>query len=762
MDRTKEYQYWDTVRDLSDQLIDLMLNYRQSGHPGGSRSKVPAFVTLLLGGHFRWDIRKPEATFGDRFILSAGHTVPLVYAVFAVLDEAMRLKFRKTGDQRYALRNDRAVFWEDLPGFRHRGGLSGHAEMSGKTMFLKWNTGPSGHGLPAAVGQALALKKAGADSVRVVALEGEGGLTPGASHEAKNSAWGLGLGNLFFLVDWNDFGIDDRPHSSVVHGSPADWFEPYGWRIGGTEQGDDWASLDRGMAAILRTDSEQPGMFWFKTRKGRGYLVYDNKSHGAAHKMNSDIFWKTKEDFAQRYAVNFDGFGQSAPEDPAELAAQYRNNLQRVLSVLERQPELVDYLCDTLLSLADKVPEKVAGFTLAGTDPWTDPELSDPEQYPESLFFKPGEQAANRTAFGRFGSWVNSRSLAGHGKPLFVVASADLAESTSIAGFGHDWPGLKNAGWYKRDGAVDGVILPQEITEFTNAGIMAGMASVNFAADPEKEFIGYHGACSTYAAFSYLKYGEMRLYSQIAQDNPYRMGSVIWVAGHSGPETAEDFRTHYGIFSPGVTQLFPDGKVINLYPWDPNEVPWLLARTISLQAPVIALHLTRPNITVPDRAALGMDPASDAVHGLYRIRRADPERQPDGTIIVHGASAVANLVKTLPELDERGWNLNILCAVSPELFRMQTAAYRESLLPMADWMDSMVVSNMARRTLADWISSPVAAEYALTPDYDDQWRSGGSLDEILEEAHLSPEWIVSGIERFVQERAERLRRLGIR
>ena len=68
-------------------------------------------------------------------------------------------------------------------------------------------------------------------------LQGEGGLTPGASHETKNSAWGLGLSNLVFLIDWNDFGIDDQKISSVVHGTPVTWFEPYGWRVSGTEQG---------------------------------------------------------------------------------------------------------------------------------------------------------------------------------------------------------------------------------------------------------------------------------------------------------------------------------------------------------------------------------------------------------------------------------------------------------------------------------------------------------------------------------------------
>jgi transketolase len=103
--------------------------------------------------------------------------------------------------------------------------------MEGKTLFLKFNTGPSGHGMPPAAGEALSLKLAGAGDVKVFVFEGEGGLTPGSAHETKNTAWGLGLDNLVFMVDWNDFGIDPRPASSVVAGTPTDWFAPYGWRV---------------------------------------------------------------------------------------------------------------------------------------------------------------------------------------------------------------------------------------------------------------------------------------------------------------------------------------------------------------------------------------------------------------------------------------------------------------------------------------------------------------------------------------------------
>ena len=86
------FAHWEVLKDLVDEMIDLMLNYRQSGHPGGSRSKVHLTLALMLSGAMRWDILRPWRPFGDRFVLSAGHTVPLIYACLAVLNEAMRAR----------------------------------------------------------------------------------------------------------------------------------------------------------------------------------------------------------------------------------------------------------------------------------------------------------------------------------------------------------------------------------------------------------------------------------------------------------------------------------------------------------------------------------------------------------------------------------------------------------------------------------------------------------------------------------------------
>ena len=77
-------------KDIVDQLIDLILNYRRAATQVDHVSKVHMLLSLLLSGAMRWDIRHPEKRFSDRFILSAGHTVPLVYCTLALLDEALR------------------------------------------------------------------------------------------------------------------------------------------------------------------------------------------------------------------------------------------------------------------------------------------------------------------------------------------------------------------------------------------------------------------------------------------------------------------------------------------------------------------------------------------------------------------------------------------------------------------------------------------------------------------------------------------------
>ncbi len=762
---TGSFAQWESVKDVIDEAIDLALNYRQSGHPGGSRSKVHMFLSLLLSGAMRWDLRRPWLPFGDRLVLSAGHTVPLVYATLAVLNEVLRARHEREPDGRFAFPDDGrwALTWEDLLKLRRRGGLPGHAEMEGKTLFLKFNTGPSGHGMPPAAGEAVALKLAGAEEVKVFVVEGEGGLTPGASHETRNSAWGLGLSNVVFLVDWIDFGIDVPSISSVVLGTPADWFGVYGWRVTGTSDGSEWGPVTRAVLEAARGDNPDgvPSMAWFKTRKGRGYGKYDNKSHGTPHPMNSPEFWSVRHGFMERHGVEYAGVDEPAPSDAAEREAQARHNFGVAMSVLQRDAALVDAISDRLLEVAASVPERVDGFHLGGrgADIFADPRFTDVDAYPASLWKQPGEKAPNRAALAAWGAWVNATARSDYDRPLFIACSADLAESTNIAGFAKDYEGMPGWGWFNRDTNLRGALLPQEITEFSNAGLMVGLATVNLADDPMSAFNGFWGACSTYGSFSYLKYGPMRLFSQLAQDTELKVGKVLWVAGHSGPETAEDSRTHFGIFETGVTQLFPEGHVIDLHPWEYNEVPVVLAAALRSDAPIVALHLTRPSVDIPDRAALGMASHLDAARGAYLMRDVAPGSRSAGTVYVQGTVTTANVVKILPRLDEAGIDVRIVAAISPQLFRMQDAAYRERICSDADRWDGMAVTNRAFKLMRDWVDGPLAAEYSLSSDWDDRWRTGGTVDEVMDETHLGPEHIFEAIARYAADRDSRQQRL---
>jgi transketolase len=344
-----------------------------------------------------------------------------------------------------------------------------------------------------------------------------------------------------------------------------------------------------------------------------------------------------------------------------------------------------------------------------------------------------------------------------YGRPLVIAASADLAGSTNIDGFMKDWGDTKGYGWYDRDSNVDGSLLPTTITEFSNAGLICGLASTNMSDDPENSYVGFWGACSTYGSFAYLKYGPMRLFSQMVQDTPNKMGKAIWVVGHSGPETAEDSRTHFGIFSPGITQFFPRGQVTDVHPYEPNEVGPVMAAAMACDTPIIALHTTRPNVEVPDREALGMASYMDAAKGAYLIRDYDASRPQDGCVFVRGTSSTSEVIKLLKAgaFDGDGPNVKLVAAVSHELFMLQDEDYQKSIASDADWFNSTFITNGARQMMWLWTAHQTSYKYAMGSDWDNRWRTGGSGEEVIAEARIDAESLLAGINKFVAEREER-------
>ena len=198
------------------------------------------------------------------------------------------------------------------------------------------------------------------------------------------------IGNLIYFLDWNDFGIDDRPFSSIVYGGPHDWFGSHGWHVEGAEDGEDWEELTEAYYRLLvkNNDPNIPKAIFSKTRKGRGYHVYDHKSHGAAHKRNSDLFWKTKEDFSKIYDVEFSGFGDSAGSTWEEQIEQAKSMFSTVFSVMKNNQEYVDFLADRLVSLGDSVPEEIKSCRISQNNSENYSEFYDINKLPDDILWR--------------------------------------------------------------------------------------------------------------------------------------------------------------------------------------------------------------------------------------------------------------------------------------------------------------------------------------------------------------------------------------
>ena len=128
-------------------------------------------------------------------------------------------------------------------------------------------------------------------------------------------------------------------------------------------------------------------------------------------------------------------------------------------------------------------------------------------------------------------------------------------------------------------------------------------------------------------------------------------------------------------------------------------------------------------------------------------------------VIVRGTSSTNTIVSILEEIGS-DHNVKIVSAVSWELFRRQSQSYRDSIMTDEEWSDSMIVTNTGLRIMHKWISNRMVSEYSVSPDWDNNWRTGGSVDEIIDESHLSPRWVLNAIRKFASERTKRLQRLS--
>jgi transketolase len=256
-------------------------------------------------------------------------------------------------------------------------------------------------------------------------------------------------------------------------------------------------------------------------------------------------------------------------------------------------------------------------------------------------------------------------------------------------------------------------------------------------------------------------YTPARVWSQQNQDSKFRTGVLHILAGHSGPETAADARTHFGIFAPQVWKLFPRAEVINLSFWDYNDVApgYFAAAELAARdkkVGVIVIEVARPDFRVADRSTFADKDLRAAAKGLYVIRDFAAGQPKHGYVVAQGSSATFNLVSVLPRLEQAGVNVKVVAAISEELFDRQPESYRNAVLPAEARQDLMFVMSGTRRMWPLRNVGSLTDDYSLTADQENIWLTGGTEADVIAEAHLDPASIFAGVQHFAQNRAKRL------
>jgi transketolase len=231
----------------------LMTHHAKLGHTGGDLSSADILATLYLGQILNVNPKEPRWEQRDRFVMSKGHCSGAFYSTLA-LRGFFPIEQLKT-------------FMDPLSM------LNGHPDRN-KLPGVEANTGPLGHGLPIAVGMALAARMRN-EAWRVFVLVGDGELQEGSNWEAAMCAQQYELDNLVVIVDRNGIQQGDFTESTIRMEPLADRWAAFGFAVKELS-GHDHAALHQAFGSVP-IENGKPTCFITKTIKGKGVSFAENK-----------------------------------------------------------------------------------------------------------------------------------------------------------------------------------------------------------------------------------------------------------------------------------------------------------------------------------------------------------------------------------------------------------------------------------------------------------------------------------------------------
>ena len=270
MKKLKAYAY-----KLRKDTIDIILA-GGGGHIGGDMSVMEILVDLYFR-QMNVTPERPEDPDRDYFIMSKGHSMEAYYAVLCAkgfLDlEDVKERFSKFNS----------------PYIGHP-----HNALPG----IEMNSGSLGHGLPVAVGLALAAKKKGKKN-RVYVVTGDGELAEGSNWEGFMSGAMFGLDNLCCVIDRNYLQISGRTEDVMALDDLKAKVEAFGWNVIVVNDGNDLDQIDAAFETAKK-EKGRPTCVIANTVKGKGSPVMENKA-GWHHKVPSaEQYEKIVEDLAKK------------------------------------------------------------------------------------------------------------------------------------------------------------------------------------------------------------------------------------------------------------------------------------------------------------------------------------------------------------------------------------------------------------------------------------------------------------------------------
>ena len=233
-------------------------------------------LMVLYENHLRITPETVDDPDRDRFVLSKGHAMEACYAVlchegFLDLDD-VKARFSK-----------------------FKSPYIGHP--NNKLCGIEMNSGSLGHGLPVAVGMALAAKMDGRN-YRTYVFMGDGELAEGSVWEGAMSGGNFELDNLCALVDRNRLQISGSTEDVMKQDSQEERWAAFGWNVLSVP-GNDIRALDAAFSLAEETKGK-PTVIIANTTKGFGSPVMENKASWHHHLPNAEEYAQITADFAAR------------------------------------------------------------------------------------------------------------------------------------------------------------------------------------------------------------------------------------------------------------------------------------------------------------------------------------------------------------------------------------------------------------------------------------------------------------------------------